>query len=152
MGDAMDFIEGLRFHTLGRQWQMLYDTVAARLRVDAAPDAAPGGAALAGAVLARLAPAFKPGLEEKWSDCAWDKRSLAQAVRTVRMLVCLLGGELQAKTGETRDKASVLKRLQRERAAGRATERGASSLAGGFRCAVQRNIGHVGADAVVARA
>ena len=36
LGDAMDILQGLRFHMPGRQWQMLDDMVAAKLRADAA--------------------------------------------------------------------------------------------------------------------
>ena len=45
LGDAMDILQGLRFHMPGRQWQMLDDMVAAKLRADTAP----GHAAQAGA-------------------------------------------------------------------------------------------------------
>ena len=57
LGDAMDIIQGLRFHMPGRQWHLLDDMVAAKLRADAAP----GHAAQAGAALARPAPAVKSG-------------------------------------------------------------------------------------------
>ena len=68
----------------------------------------------------------------------------------LRGLVRRLRAELQAQIDEMRAKTSVLKTPKRERAARRATERGLVSLAGGYRCALLRNIGHAGADAVVA--
>ena len=36
LGNAMDVLQGLHFHMPGRQWQMLDDMVAAKLRPDAA--------------------------------------------------------------------------------------------------------------------
>ena len=57
LGDSMDNLQGLRFHMPGRQWQMLDDMVAAKLRADTPP----GHTAQAGAALARPAPAVKPG-------------------------------------------------------------------------------------------
>ena len=36
LGDAMDILQDLRFHMLGRQWQMLDDMVETKLRADAA--------------------------------------------------------------------------------------------------------------------
>ena len=36
LGDAMDILQGLRFHMRGRQWQMLDNMVAAKLRADGA--------------------------------------------------------------------------------------------------------------------
>ena len=77
-------------------------------------------------------------------------RSLRQVVRKLRGLVRRLKAELQAKIDEMRAKTSVLNTPKRERAVRKATERGVESLAGGYRCALLRNIGHAGADAVVA--
>ena len=151
LGDAMDILQGLRFHMLGRQWQMLDDMVATKLRADAAP----GHAAQAGAALARPSPAVKPGRgagrpRKQVELLKREIRSLKQVVCRLRGLVRRLKAELQAKIDEMRAKKSVLKTPKRERAARRATERGVVSLAGGCRCALLRIIGQAGADAVVA--
>ena len=151
LGEAMDIIQGLRFHMPGRQWQMLDDMVAAKLRADAAA----GDAAQAGAALARPAPVVKPGHgagrpRKQVEVLKRENRSLKQVVCRLRGLVRRLWAELQAKIDEMRAKTSVLKTPKRERAARRATERGLVSLAGGCRCALLRNIGHAGADTVVA--
>ena len=151
LGDAMDNLQGLRFHMPCRQWQMLDDMVAAKLRADAAP----GHAAQAGVALARPAPAAEPGHgagrpRKQVELLKRENRLLKQVVCRLRGLVRRLRAELQAKIGEMRAKTSVLKMPERERAARRATERRVVSLAGGYRCALLRNIGHAVAGAVVA--
>ena len=151
LGDAMDILQGLRFHMLGRQWQMLDDMVATKLRADAAR----GHTAQAGAAHARSSPAVKPGRgagrpRKQVELLKREIRSLKQVVCRLRGLVRRLKAELQAKIDKMRAKTSVLKTPKRERAARRATERGVVSLAGGCRCASLRNIGQAGADAVVA--
>ena len=77
LGDAMDILQGLRFHMPGRQWQMLDNMVATKLRADTAL----GHAAQAGA-LARPAPAVKPGngagRASKTSRAAEKRKSVAQ--------------------------------------------------------------------------
>ena len=110
LGDAMDVLQGLRFHMPGRQWQMLDDTVAAKLRADAAL----GHAAQAGAALARPAPAVKTWSRSwqasKTSRAAErENRSLKQVVCRLRGLVRRLRAELQAQIDEMRAKTSVLK-------------------------------------------
>ena len=147
----MDILQDLRFHMPGRQWQMLDDMVAAKLRADAAP----GHAAQAGAALARPFPVVKPGhgagRPRKQAELLKrENRSLKHIVCRLRELVRRLRAELQAKIDEMRAKTSVLKTPKRERAARRATERGVVILAGGYRCALLWNIGHAGGDAVVA--
>ena len=123
--------------------------VAAKLRADAAP----GHAAQAGAALARRAPAVKPGRgagrpRKQVELLKRENRSLKQVVCRLRGLDRRLRAELQAKM---RAKTSELKTLKREHAARRTTERGVVCLAGEYyKCAVLWNIGHAGADAVVA--
>ena len=118
---------------------MLDDMVAAKLRASAAL----GHAAQAGAALAWPAPAVKPG-----HGAGWPRKHvelLKRENRPLKQVVCRLRGLVRRLRA-----ASVLKTPKRERAARRATERGVVSLAGGYRCALLRNIGHAGADAVVA--
>ena len=88
LGDAMDILQGLRFHMPGRQWQMLDDMVAAKLRADTAP----GHAAQAGAALARPAPAVKPGHgagrpRKQVELLKRENRSLKQVVCRLRGMV-----------------------------------------------------------------
>ena len=137
LGDAMDILRSLRFHMPGRQWQVLDDMVAAKLRADTAP----GHAAQADAALARPPPAVKPGHgagrpRKQAERLKRENRSLKQVVCRLRGLVRRLRAELQAKIHEMCAKTSVLKTPKRERAARKATERGVVSLAGGYRMCV----------------
>ena len=88
LGDAMDKLQGLRFHMPGRQWQMLDDMVAAKLRADTAP----GHAAQAGAALARPAPAVKP------SHGAGRPRKQVELLkrenRSLKQVVCSVGSSV----------------------------------------------------------
>ena len=81
LGDDMNILRGLRFHMPGRQWQMLDDMVAAKLRADTPP----GHTAQAGAALARPAPAVKPGngagRASKTGRAAEKRKSVAQTRR-----------------------------------------------------------------------
>ena len=143
LGDAMDILQGLRFHMPGRQWQMLDDVVPAKLRVDAALV----HAAQAGAALARPAAAVKPGHgagrpRKQVELLKRESRSLKQVVCRLRGLVRRLRAELQAKMDEMRAKTSVLP-------AGRPIEEWQVWLAETSGASL-RNIGHAGADAAVA--
>ena len=76
----MDNLQGLRFHMPGRQWQMLDDMVAAKLRADTAP----GHAAQAGAVKTCAAcsssqtPRSRSWQASKTSRAAEKRKSVAQ--------------------------------------------------------------------------
>ena len=85
LGDAMDIIQGLRFHMLGRQWQMLDDMVAAKLRADAAA----GHAAQAGDALAACSSSQTWSRTRK-SRAAEKRKSVAQTgcVQAPRALSC----------------------------------------------------------------
>ena len=77
-----------------------------------------------------------------------EKKRLYQVVRRLGRKVTSLRNELKRKEIEMHNKTSLLRKPKKEKA--RKTLRGVVSLAGGYRCGIRRNVGHVGAIALLA--
>ena len=92
--DAMDILQGLRFHMPGQQWQMLDDMVAGKLRADTAPGHA---ACSSSQTWSRSWQASKMVLLKR------ENRSLEQVVCRLRGLVRRLRVELQATIDASKD-------------------------------------------------
>ena len=140
----LDILQGVRFHMLGRQWQMLDDMVAAKLRADAAL----GHAAQAGAADARHA-----CWQASKTSGAAEKRKIGRSNRLCAVFaVWSVVHGLSCRPRLTRcvQRLPCSRRRSESVLSAGATERGVVSLAGGYRCALLRDIGHAGADAVVA--
>ena len=77
------------------------------------------------------------------------KRTAQQCVRRLKVTISRLRKQIKALTQELHTKTSLLRKPNRERTNRRKSSRGVVSLQGGYQCAMKRNMGHAGADALL---